>query len=193
MLLKLIWLKYAFSQKINDCKIRIYNKKTYYEIYITHFSQMCGEIRREINKILENYELSHCITGHGNILLKINSTYDKKRIYDIILEITELFCDKNTELLESIEIDNIGNLILKPKNKTFENINKIETHIKWDNDKKYIYSYIPVKINYNITLENIVEVIFEEYRIILKTNSETINKINFIEIMREYKNRTNGT
>ena len=138
-ILKYIWLKSKFSQNINNCKIRIYNKIENYEIYITYFSQMCNEIRETINNIFKKYKLDNCITGHGNILFNISKTHDKNEICKIIIEITEFFSDENTELIESIEIDNIGNLMIKPKNRSFENINKIESQIKWDDEKNVFF------------------------------------------------------
>ena len=184
---KLIWLKSIFSKNINNCKIRIYNKIIYYEIYITYYSKMCKGVRKTINDILKKYKQDSCVTGHGNIIFNVNKILDKNEICKIIFEITKLFSDENTEIIEFIEIDNFGNLIIKPKNLTFENINKIESEVKWNNEKKYIFSYIPVKVNYNLILEDIVNVIYKEYNIILKNNKETLDKINHDDIINELK------
>jgi hypothetical protein len=177
---KFEWLKSIFSQEINNCTIRIYNKISYYEIYITYYeSQLCNEIRKTVKDIAEKIKLNNFMIGHGNVMLEINSGYDRIEIHKIIMEITELFSDKNTELIESMEIDNVGNLIVKPKNKTFENIYKVGNQVKWNNDEKFIYSYIPEIINWNLTLEDIVEAVYNQYKIILKINKETIYKNDF--------------
>jgi len=38
-----------------------------------------------------------------------------------------------------------------------------------------------------LTLEDIVGVVYKEYNIILKSNKETLDKINYEDIMNEFK------
>jgi hypothetical protein len=157
---------------------------------------MCNEIRKSIRSIIENYKIIDLLIGHGNIMLKINTFNNKKEICKIILEITELFNRKNIELVEFIGIDNINNLYVKPKNMIFDKINKKGSQVKWNKEFKYIYSYIKVMDNWNLTLEDIVEAIYKEYNIILNIDKEILNNFNkkyFGIIYKNYTDDTNGT
>ena len=84
-----------FLRKINGFKIRIYNKKTHYEIYITHPMELDIEKKEEIKKILENSNINNYMYGHNNIYFESRPKLKRMNIYKIILEIINALREGN--------------------------------------------------------------------------------------------------
>jgi hypothetical protein len=83
------------SYWVNNCKIQIWNKISYYEVQITHFSTTNDEINKKINSVLSKYNLIKFMYGHGNIDFEMDSSFKIMNIDEIILETTKIFYNKD--------------------------------------------------------------------------------------------------